>query len=114
MAVAIFAAQTGNLVLSAVMLGISNTGAGWIAHDYTHGRGKVRRGLLVTGWSALAARVTLVEYFGHECSVMAHPLVISLTMPRNPPPPLSLALFLARLLLSSRLPPVVFVHARFW
>ena len=42
MAAAIFAAKSGNFVLSAVMLAVSNTGAGWIAHDYTHGRGKVR------------------------------------------------------------------------
>mmetsp|Transcript_44961 Transcript_44961/g.123279 ORF Transcript_44961/g.123279 Transcript_44961/m.123279 type:complete len:484 (+) Transcript_44961:270-1721(+) len=40
MAAAIFAAKSGNFVLSAVMLAVSNTGAGWIAHDYTHGRGK--------------------------------------------------------------------------
>jgi len=39
MATAIFAAKTGHPVWAAIWLAISNTGAGWLAHDYTHGRG---------------------------------------------------------------------------
>mmetsp|Transcript_47851 Transcript_47851/g.108585 ORF Transcript_47851/g.108585 Transcript_47851/m.108585 type:complete len:490 (+) Transcript_47851:99-1568(+) len=37
---AVLAAAKGNLVLSTVLLGCSNTVAGWVAHDYIHGRGK--------------------------------------------------------------------------
>jgi len=39
MGAAVAAAKTGHLWLAALMLAISNTSAGWIAHDYIHGRG---------------------------------------------------------------------------
>jgi fatty acid desaturase len=39
MTLAVAAAQTGQLWLAALMLAVSNTSAGWIAHDYIHGRG---------------------------------------------------------------------------
>lgn len=38
MVIAVMFAQT-NVFLSALFLGISNTSAGWISHDYVHGRG---------------------------------------------------------------------------
>ena len=39
MAMAVGLARVGKLWLAALMLAISNTTAGWIAHDYIHGRG---------------------------------------------------------------------------
>jgi len=40
MAAALALCKSGKFALSAVMLGLSNTSAGWLAHDYIHGRGK--------------------------------------------------------------------------
>ena len=54
---AVAAAQAGKFGLAALLLGVSNTSAGWIAHDYIHGRGRwpsLMRGFgeLVGGMSA--------------------------------------------------------------
>jgi len=54
---AALAAHAGRYGLAALLLGISNTSAGWIAHDYIHGRGRwpsLMRGFgeLVGGMSA--------------------------------------------------------------